>query len=94
MTSMIIDEMDRIKIHAILGQEFAQRNPEIARTALNANSYRLAFLEDLDIQSTMFDKYKSRLCHKGMIQEVKHLSEFAKMTLASEIKLPEPKHLD
>lgn len=86
--SLIIDEFDKVKLHALLGQEYAEQNPEVAEGVLNANAYRLAFLEDLDIKSSMFEKYKKRLRVKGNIQDSKELSEFAKLTLACNLKRP------
>lgn len=86
--SLIIDEFDKVKLHALLGQAYAENNPIVADNVLNANAYRLAFLDSLDIESTMFEKYKNRLKVKGAIQDSKELSEFARLTLACNIKRP------
>jgi len=91
--SLIIDEFDKVKLHALLGQEYAEKHPGIAEQVINANAYRIMFLEDLPFKSVMLIKYTERLKEKGAIQDAKMLSEFARLTIACNIQRPEPEEI-
>jgi len=91
--SLILDEFDRVKLSCLLGQEYAKQNPEVAEGVLNANVYRLQFLDSLNIKSKIFDLYRNRLKQRGAVQESKTLTEFTKLTLACDVEKKEPYHL-
>jgi hypothetical protein len=92
--SIILDEFDQLKVHSILGKELARKEGYLSDSVLNANAYRLTFLEDLPCRSTMLEKYKARLHRKGSIQEAKQLSEFSRLTLACNIQRQKPHDFD
>lgn len=92
--SMIIDEFDKVKLSCLLGQEYAKQNPAVAEGVLNSNTYRLQFLDSLNIKSTIFNKYRDRLKQRGAVQESKTLTEFTRLTLACDVEKKEPYHLD
>ena len=92
--SLILDEIDKLKLSCLLGEEYAKNNPAVVAGVLNTHAYRLQFMDSLDIQSTMLDKYRKRLHDRGAVQDAKALSEFTRLTLACNIKKKTPYHLE
>lgn len=91
---MIPNETDKVKLHALLGSDLSRKNPDLSANVLNSNSYRLAFLGSLPIESRMFEVYKKRLQQKGAIQGVKGLSEFSQLVIACNSEALKPETFD